>query len=252
VSADESDEPDGDAPEELEDVAGVGPAKAESLRDAGYVRVEDLQAASQAELADVESVGNALAARIKAEVGGLEVAETDAEVEEADPEAVDEAADEETATELRPRGYADKTPDLDDDTARALAQRHREGTPEFPRQGRHKATRVKDTWRRPRGGLSKQRRRVKGKGAVVEAGYRSPTAARGKHPSGFEEVRVHNTDDLEGVDPSREAVRIASAVGGRKRERIEDVCEDREIRVLNPTYEEVEVETETAAEEADS
>jgi len=239
---------DDDTPEDIEDVAGVGPAKADALRDAGYATVEDLQAASQAELADVEGVGNALAARIKAEVGGLEVEETDAEgeVEEAEPdEAVEETDAEDVETELRPRGHADKTPELDDETARALAQRHREGTPEFPRQGRHKATRVKDTWRRPRGGLSKQRRRVKGKGAVVEAGYRSPTAARGKHPSGFEEVRVHNTDDLEGVDPDREAVRIASAVGGRKRERIEDVCEDREIRVLNPTYEEVEVEVDS-------
>ena len=231
-----------DAPEELEDVAGVGPAKAESLRDAGYDSVEDLQAASQAELSEVSGVGNALAARIKAEVGGLEVSEDDveAEVEEAEPEP-EETVDEDVETELRPRGHADKTPTLDDDTARALAQRHREGTPDFPRQGRHNKNRVADTWRRPRGGLSKQRRGVKGKGAVVEAGYRSPTAARGLHPSGFEEVRVHNTDDLEGVDPDREAVRIASAVGGRKRERIEDVCEDREIRVLNPTYEEVEV-----------
>ena len=237
-----ADENEGDAPEELEDVAGVGSAKADALREAGYVGVEDLKAASQAELAEVEGVGNALAARIKAEVGGLEVAETDAEVEEAEPEPVEEEAPEDVETELRPRGHADKTPDLDDNAARALAQRHREGTPEFPRQGRHKKTRVKDTWRRPRGQLSKQRRGVKGKGAVVQAGYRSPTAARGLHPSGFEEVRVHNTGDLEGVDPDREAVRIASAVGGRKRERIEDVCEDREIRVLNPTYEEVEVE----------
>ncbi len=236
-----ADEDENDAPEEIEDVAGVGPAKADSLREAGYVEVEDLKAASQAELAEVEGVGTALAARIKAEAGGLEVAETDAVVEEAEPQAAEEAA-EDVETELRPRGHADKTPDLDDDTARALAQRHREGTPEFPRQGRHKKTRVKDTWRRPRGTLSKQRRGVKGKGAVVQAGYRSPTAARGLHPSGFEEVRVHNTQDLEGVDPDREAVRIASAVGGRKRERIEDVCEDREIRVLNPTYEEVEVE----------
>jgi large subunit ribosomal protein L32e len=242
VSADDPDGAD-DGPDSIEDVAGVGPAKAEALREAGYETVQDLKAASQGELSDVEGVGNALAARIKAEVGGLEVAETDAEVEEADP-VEEETDDEAVETELRPRGHADKTPDLDDETARALAQRHREGTPEFPRQGRHKETRVKDTWRRPRGGLSKQRRRVKGKGAVVGAGYRSPRAARGKHPSGFEEVRVHNTDDLEGVDPAREAVRIASSVGGRKRERIEDVCEDREIRVLNPTYVEVEVEVE--------
>jgi len=100
---------------------------------------------------------------------------------------------------------------------------------------------VGTSWRRPRGGLSKQRRGIKGKGDTVEAGFRTPTAVRGLHPSGFEEVRVHNVDDLEGVDGDREAVRIASKVGGRKRERIEEEAEDREIRVLNPTYEEVEV-----------
>ena len=246
MSADDPDE-EPEEPEELTeltDVAGVGDAKADALRTVGYESVEDLKAASQAELSDVEGVGNALAARIKAEVGGLEVAETEAEVEEAEPVEADDQTETETETELRPRGHADKTPDLDDETARALAQRHREGTPEFPRQGRHTKTRVSDTWRRPRGTLSKQRRRVKGKGAVVQAGYRSPTASRGLHPSGFEEVRVHNTDDLEGVDGDRQAVRIASAVGGRKRERIEDVCEEREIRVLNPTY--VEVETEVS------
>jgi len=227
----------------IEDIGGVGPSKADALREAGYESVEDLKAASQSELADIDGIGNALAARIKADVGGLEVSEeTEAEVEEEEPEAVEEAADVET--ELRPRGHADKTPDLDDEAARALVQKRRQGKPQFNRQDYHKKKRTPTSWRKPRGNLSKQRRGIKGKGATVEAGYRSPTAARGLHPSGFEEVRVHNTDDLEGVDPDTEAVRIASGVGARKRERIEDVCEDREIRVLNPTYIEVEVEEE--------
>ena len=65
---------------------------------------------------------------------------------------------------------------------------------------------------------------------------------RGTHPSGFEEVRVENVDDLDGVDGDREAVRIGSTVGARKRERIEEVAEEEGIRVLNPTYVEVEVE----------
>jgi large subunit ribosomal protein L32e len=228
--------------ETIEDIGGVGPSKAEALADAGYESVEDLKAASQSELADIESIGNALAARIKADVGGLEVSdETDAEVQE-DVEETETEAETETKTELRPRGHADKTPDLDAEAARALAQRRREDNPQFNRQDHHKKKRVDPSWRKPRGNLSKQRRGIEGKGATVEGGYRSPTAARGLHPSGFEEVRVHNTDDLEGVDPATEAVRIASGVGDRKRERIEDVCEDREIRVLNPTYVEVEVE----------
>ncbi len=227
--------------QELEDISGVGPSKAESLREAGYETIEDVKAASQGELSEVDGVGNALAARIKADVGGLEVEEeTEAEIEE-ETEPEDEEPDEDVETELQPRGHAEKTPELDDETARALAQKHREGKPRFNRQDHHKKKRVPTSWRRPRGQLSKQRRGIKGKGATVEAGFRSPTAARGLHPSGFEEIRVHNTDDLEGVDPDTQAVRIASKVGARKRERIEDECEDRGIRVLNPTYIEVEV-----------
>ncbi|MFD1569637.1 50S ribosomal protein L32e [Halorubrum laminariae] len=230
--------------DELEDISGVGPSKADALREAGYETVEDVKAASQSELSEVDGVGNALAARIKADVGGLEVdEEADAEIEdETEAEAAEEADSDETVeTELRPRGHADKTPELDDETARALAQKHREGKPQFNRQDYHKKKRIPTSWRKPRGGLSKQRRRMKAKGPVVEAGFRSPKASRDLHPSGFEEVRVHNTDDLEGVDGDTQAVRIASKVGGRKRELIEDEAEERGIRVLNPTYVEVEV-----------
>ncbi|GAA0530984.1 50S ribosomal protein L32e [Halorubrum ejinorense] len=234
--------------DELEDISGVGPSKADALREAGYETVEDVKAASQSELSEVDGVGNALAARIKADVGGLEVdEEADAEIEDEteEEEPVEETEESESVeTELRPRGHADKTPELDDETARALAQKHREGKPQFNRQDYHKKKRIPTSWRKPRGGLSKQRRRMKSKGPVVEAGFRSPTASRDLHPSGFEEVRVHNTDDLEGVDGDTEAVRIASKVGGRKRELIEDEAEERGIRVLNPTYVEVEVDDE--------
>ncbi|WP_066413560.1 50S ribosomal protein L32e [Halorubrum aethiopicum] len=233
--------------DELEDISGVGPSKADALREAGYETVEDVKAASQSELSEVDGVGNALAARIKADVGGLEVdeeAEAEIEDETDEEEAAEAESDETVETELRPRGHADKTPDLDEETARALAQKHREGKPQFNRQDYHKKKRIPTSWRKPRGGLSKQRRRMKAKGPVVEAGFRSPTASRDLHPSGFEEVRVHNTDDLEGVDGDTQAVRIASKVGARKRELIEDEAEEREIRVLNPTYVEVEVDDE--------
>ena len=224
---------------ELTDISGIGDAKAETLREDGYTSIDHIRGASQEELADVEGIGMALAARIKADVGDLEVsedveAEIEAEEEPEDAEAVE--------TELQPRGLVDKTPELDEREERLLTQRQRIGKPQFNRQDHHKKQRVPTSWRRPRGKLSKQRKGVKGKGDTVEAGFRTPTAVRGRHPSGFEEVRVHNVDDLEGVDGDREAVRIASKVGARKRERIEEVAEDDGIRVLNPTYEEVEVE----------
>ena len=223
-----------DADRDLDDISGVGASKADSLREAGFETVEDLQAADQADLAEVEGIGNALAARIKADVGGLEVDEEAAEAEAAEAET-------EVETELRPRGLADKTPDLSENEERLLAAKQAAGKPQFNRQDHHKKKRVSPSWRKPRGNLSKQRRGVKGKGNMVESGYRSPESVRGRHPSGFEEVLVHNADDLEGVDGDRQAVRIGSSVGARKRERIEEQAESEEIRVLNPTYVEVEV-----------
>ncbi|WP_135535861.1 MULTISPECIES: 50S ribosomal protein L32e [Halostella] len=227
-------------PEELEDISGVGASKADALRDAGFDSVEDVKGASQDELAQADGVGNALAARIKADVGDLEVTEeTEAEIEDETEEEAE--AEEEVETELQPRGLAEKKPDLSEEEERLLTERKRVGKPKFNRQDHHKKKRVSTSWRRPRGTLSKQRRGIKGKGDTVQAGFRTPTEVRGKHPSGFEEVHVHNVDDLEGVDGDREAVRIASKVGARKRERIEEQAEDQDIRVLNPTYVEVEV-----------
>jgi large subunit ribosomal protein L32e len=229
--------------EELTDISGVGPSKAEALQEAGIETVDEVRERSQEELAEVEGIGNALAARIKADVGGLEVSEdTEAEVEEDEPEEAEETPDEDVETELQPRGLAEKTPELSDNEERLLKQRQRVGKPQFNRQDYHKKKRTPTSWRKPRGGLSKQRRGIKGKGPKVEAGYRTPKAVRGKHPSGFEEVRVENVDDLDGIDGDTEAARIGATVGARKRERIEEVAEDEGIRVLNPTYVEVEVE----------
>ncbi|MFW6018444.1 MAG: 50S ribosomal protein L32e [Halapricum sp.] len=237
-----ADEDTTDEYESLTDISGVGDAKADALREAGFETVEDVRAASQSELAETEGVGNALAARIKADVGGLEVSEeAEGEVEEEAPEATEEEPDEDVETELQPRGLVEKTPELDEKTERLLTQRKRVGKPQFNRQDYHKKKRTPTSWRKPRGGLSKQRRGHKGKGPKVEAGFRTPKEVRGLHPSGFEEVRVHNVADLEDVDGDIQAVRIASKVGERKRERIEEQAEDAGIRVLNPTYVEVEV-----------
>jgi large subunit ribosomal protein L32e len=232
----DADEPSAD----LEEISGVGPSKADILREAGYDAIEDLQAASQSELAEIEGIGNALAARIKADVGQLEV-EPEAEEEVEEPEAPEPEAEEEVETTLEPRGLVDKQPDLSDEEARLLTQRRVEGKPAFNRQDHHMKKRLPSSWRRPRGSHSKQRKGIKGKGDTVEAGFRTPKAVRGKHPSGFEDVRIHTPEELDDVDPDVEAARIAASVGARKRERIEERAEDLGIRVLNPTYVEVEV-----------
>ncbi|MFP4188738.1 MAG: 50S ribosomal protein L32e [Halobacteriales archaeon] len=219
--------------EELTDVDGVGESKAETLREAGYETVEDLKRASQDDLSETEGVGKALAARIKADVGGLEVEETEEEfVEEEDEEEEGEVAEVVSAASL-----SDKTPELDDETRDALKKRAAQNNPSFKRQDHHKKKRVSaDSWRKLRGTNSKRRKNIKGKGAEVGVGYGKPAEARGLHPSGFEEVLVHRPEDLDGVDSDTQAVRIGSSVGGRKRERIEERALDDEIRVLNPTH----------------
>lgn len=55
----------------LESVSGISSGKADALRGAGYTSIPELVLAEQAELADIPGIGNALAARIKADLGGL-------------------------------------------------------------------------------------------------------------------------------------------------------------------------------------
>lgn len=59
-------------PRALEAVSGVGQHKAAALRRQGYNDVSDLRYATQEGLSKVPEIGNALAARIKADVGGEE------------------------------------------------------------------------------------------------------------------------------------------------------------------------------------
>jgi len=122
------------------------------------------------------------------------------------------------------------------ETARLLKLRERmkRKRPHFVRQESWRYVRVKENWRRPRGIDSKMRLKVKGWPRCPEVGYRGPRAVRGLHPSGFEEVLIHNVEELQKVDPERQAVRIAHTVGGRKRAEIIAEAERLGITVLNP------------------
>ena len=106
--------------------------------------------------------------------------------------------------------------------------------PRFRRQESWRYKRVGDTWRRPHGIDSKMRKKVKGWPASPTTGYRSPKKTRGLHPSGFVETRVQSVEDLGGIDPELQAIRIARTVGGRKRVKIIALAEEKGIHVLNP------------------
>jgi len=130
-----------------------------------------------------------------------------------------------------------------------IRRRIKQKKPDFIRQESWRYKRVKENWRRPRGLDSKMRRKIKGWPKTPEIGYRGPKLARGMHPSGYEEVLVHNPDELENVDPETQAVRIARAVGARKRVEIIAKARSKGIHILNPKEVEEELEEEEAAPE---
>lgn len=119
-----------------------------------------------------------------------------------------------------------------DDKIRLIRARNAQRTT-FKRQGLSRKKKLEDTWRRPRGLQSKQRKCYRAKGAHPQPGYGSPKAVRGMHPSGYEDVLVFNVADLENLDCETQAIRIASTVGNRKRAEIQSKAEELGFRVLN-------------------
>jgi large subunit ribosomal protein L32e len=148
------------------------------------------------------------------------------EAEQKEEEA-EEAAEEEYAPNLKPK--------LDPQIKRLLAVRASRSAarPKFHRQEWFRYKKFGDEWRKPQGGQSKLRRHFGYRWNLPSVGYRGPKAVRGLHPSGFQEVLIHNERQLEGLDPAKQAVRIAHGVGARKRELIEKACDTRGLRVLN-------------------
>lgn len=108
----------------------------------------------------------------------------------------------------------------------------------FKRQNSHKHKRVPSSWRKPRGKHSPMRRKEGHAPKMPNKGFRSPEDERGLHPSGYEEVLVHNVDDLEDVDAATQAVRIGTKVGGRKREMIAETAQEMDLKLLNYSVDE--------------
>ena len=50
---------------------------------------------------------------------------------------------------------------------------------------------------------------------------------------GFEEIAVYNIKDIENIDPDKQAARIGSTVGTRKRNEIEKKADELNVRILN-------------------
>ena len=167
------------------------------------------------------------------EVEAPAVEETQEEevVEEADDDWDDDWDDEEDEGHV-----AKQKPVLDEATQEALALRaaQKKKTPSFRRTEWFRYKRLsRSGWRAPHGMDNKQRRNFKYRGSLVRVGHGKVASARGLHPSGFQEVMVHNLNDLESIDPETQAARVGRTVGGRKRENIHARADELGIRILN-------------------
>ena len=166
------------------------------------------------------------------EVAEEEVAEEEVS-EESDDDYEDEDWDDE---EFDEEHVARQKPVLSDDLKAALALRaaQKKGTPSFRRTEWFRYKRLsRSGWRAPHGMDNKQRRNYKYRGSLVRIGHGKVKAANGLHPSGFEEVMVHNSRDLDNIDAETQAARVGATVGGRKREVIHSRADELGIRVLN-------------------
>lgn len=105
--------------------------------------------------------------------------------------------------------------------------------PLFRRQEWFRYRKLGTAWRRPKGKHSKMREHRKYRPPMVDSGFRGPRAVRYLHPSGYRDVLVHNVKELSSLDPSVDAVRIASTVGRRKKIEIYRNAVERGFRVLN-------------------
>ncbi len=105
--------------------------------------------------------------------------------------------------------------------------------PDFQRSEANRFPRLGDKWRSSKGIRSKMRLKKRSRSAIVETGYRGPVATRGLHPTGKNEVLVHNVSELEGINPETQVVRISSSSGKMKRLAIKKRADELKIVVLN-------------------
>ncbi len=243
---------------ELKDLPGVGPKLEEKLKEAGIKTVLSMSRAKANKLAEkVDGLSENSAAKIIEAAQAMlpDAAPKKKAVKEKKPtkkaepksekkvtpkkEKPKEAKEEKpkkkkAAPKKKPKYEAPLRVQNTDQRILKIAREKKKRKPSFDHELAHRWTRVRSSWRRPKGIDSATRQNRKGRVAMVSTGYRTPKAVRDLHPSLYIEVRVHKPSDLEELDPEVHAIRIASTVGFRKRQEIITAADAKLLRVLNP------------------
>lgn len=223
---------------ELTALKGLGKVKAELLYKNGFDSMDKLKAATLEDLTKIKGISEKNANDILNQLK-IEKKEKPTKVKEAakvkGKKEEKEKKEEVEIVEETEEYKVKQKPDLSDKEKDKLSIRKqiKKRTPQFHREEWFRYKRISKNWRKPDGISSKMRINLKYRPSVVRVGFRGPKEVRGLHPSGFQEVMIYNTTDLEGIDPKKQAVRIGSTVGTKKRLEIAKKAEELKIRVLN-------------------
>jgi len=250
--------------DKLTSLKGIGKAKAEALVEEGFNTVQKIQQASIEELTAVNGISEQIATSIKTQLASEPKEKTAEEKQEKTKKGQSTAAKKETTKKPsapkmkskeeptdRKKEPVEPVEPVEDETASVyevkkkatlsdelkqqlqIREQIKQRTPTFLREEWFRYKRIPKNWRRPDGLHSKMRINLKYRQNRVRVGFRGPKTVRGLHPSGFEEIMVYNVKDLESIDPGRQAARIGSSVGTKKRMAIEEKAKELEIRLLN-------------------
>ena len=254
-----------DVIKEFTSLKGVGKAKAELLYKNGFNSLDKLKKAAVADLTKIDGISETSAKDIvgqfkqpakakktttkkptekkpatpkkkpvekKAELKPKAIAKKE---EKPKKEEKKEEAAEIEEKEEEEKYKVKKKPTLSKEQQEKLAIRKqiKKRTPEFLREEWFRYKRIPKNWRRPDGITSKMRINLKYRPNKVRVGFRGPKEVRGLHASGFEEIIIHNVNELERIDPKIQAARIGGSVGTRKRIEIEKKADELEVRILN-------------------
>ncbi len=253
---------------EFTKIKGIGKAKAEALYTSNFDTLEKLKKANVEDLVKVDGITETIAKNIKDQFKEKnKITKTKApkkkKVEKPKPEKISEdklKAKEKAETKAKVKKKKEKTKvtkkeeeeeveaEKEEEKYRVkkkpklsrtiedrlkLRKRIKRRTPKFLREEWFRYKRIPKNWRKPDGISSKMRINLNYRPSKVRVGFRGPKDVRGFHPSGFQEVIVYNVNDLEGIDPKKQAVRIGGSVGTKKRIDIEKKAEELEVRILN-------------------
>jgi large subunit ribosomal protein L32e len=249
-----------DVVKQFTSLKGIGKAKAELLYNNGLDSLDKLKKASIEELTKIKGINEKFAKdikdQLKAEAKPKETAKPEKKVKaktEAKPKK-EKTTKEESKTKEKTKAEkkekeeeveiveeeekeykAKKKPELNKEQKENLLLRRNINNrrPAFLRQEWFRYKRIPKNWHKPDGVQSKMRRNFNKRPTVVSIGFRGPKAVRGLHPSGFEDIIVHNVKDLEQLNPKTQAARIGGSVGTKKRIEIGKKAEELDLRILN-------------------